>query len=69
MAFSNHISKYSASHYGFLVFRGANGDLSCILERTGQKVSVTGIDDNELPDLDMVTCAAPIQTNHGNAHA
>ena len=28
-------------------------------------VSVTGIDDHELPGLDIATCAALIQTNHG----
>ena len=52
MAFSYHISKHSASSYGSLVDRGANGGLAGadvhILERTGRKVSVTGIDDHEL---------------------
>ena len=28
-------------------------------------VSVTGIDNHELPGLDIVTCAALVQTNHG----
>ena len=36
--------------------------------RTGRKVSVTGIDDHELPGLDIVTCAALIQTNHGKVN-
>ena len=36
-----------------------------VLERTGRKVSVTGIDDFELLGLDIVTCVALIQTNHG----
>ena len=35
------------------------------MERTGRKVSVICIDDHELPDLDIVTCVALIQTNHG----
>ena len=36
-----------------------------ILERTGRTVSVTGIDNHELPGLDIVTCAALLHTNHG----
>ena len=34
-------------------------------ERTGRTVSVTGIDNHELPGLDIVTCAALLHTNHG----
>ena len=33
-----------------------------------RKVSVTGIDDHELPGLDIVTCVALIQTNHGKVN-
>ena len=51
---------------------GVNGGLAGtdvhILERTGRKVSVTGIDDHELPRLDIVTCVALIQTNHGKVN-
>ena len=50
----------------------ANGGLGGVdvhvLERTGRKVSVTGIDDHELPGLDIVTCVALIQTNHGKVN-
>ena len=67
MASTYHISKHSASSYGSLVDRRANGGLAGadvrVLERTGRKVSVTGIDDHELPGLDIVTCVALIQTN------
>ena len=69
MTSTYHISEQSASSYGSLVDRGANGGLAgagvCVLERTGRKVSVAGKDDHELPGLDIVTCAALIQTNHG----
>ena len=69
MASTYHVSKHSASSFGSLVDRGANGGLAGaevhVLERTGRKVSVTGIDDHELPGLDIVTCVALIQTNHG----
>ena len=64
-----HVSKHSSSHYGSLIDRGANGGLAGsdvrILERTGRTVSVTGIDNHELPGLDIVTCAALLHTNHG----
>ena len=64
-----HVSKHSSSHYGSLIDRGANGGLAGsdvrILERTGRMVSVTGIDNHELPGLDIVTCAALLHTNHG----
>ena len=63
MASTYHISKHSASSFGSLVDRGANGGLARadvhVLERTGRKVSVTGID--ELPVLDIVTCVSFIQ--------
>ena len=36
-----------------------------ILKRTGRSVSVTGINNHELPGLDIVTCAAVLHTNHG----
>ena len=64
-----HVSKHSSSHYGSLIDRGANGGLAGsdvrILERTGRTVSVTGIDNHELPGLDIVTCAALLHTNNG----
>ena len=63
---------HSASSYGSPVDRGANGSLAGadvqILESTGRKVSVTGTDDHEVPDLDIVTCVALIQTNHGKVN-
>ena len=63
------MSKHSSSHYGSLIDRGANGGFAGsdvrILERTGRTVSVTGIDNHELPGLDIVTCAALLHTNHG----
>ena len=63
------MSKHSSSHYGSLIDRGANGGLAGsavrILERAGRTVSVTGIDNHELPQLDIVTCAALLHTNHG----
>ena len=64
-----HVSKHSSSQNGSLIDRGANGGLVGsdvrVLERTGRCVSVTGIDNHELPVLDIVTCAALLHTNHG----
>ena len=64
-----HVSKHSSSHYGSVIDRRANGSLAGsvvrILERTGRTVSVTAIDNHELPGLDIVTCAALLHTNHG----
>ena len=64
-----HVSKHSSSHYGSLIDRGANGVLAGsdvrILERIGRTVSVTGIGNHELPELDIVPCAALLNTNHG----
>ena len=64
-----HVSKHSSSHYGTLIDRGAYGGLAGsdvrILERIGRTVSVTGIGNHEIPGLDIVTCAALINTNHG----
>ena len=72
MASTYHISKHSASSYGSLVDRKANGGLAgadvCVLERPSRKVSVTGIDGHELPGLDIVICVALIQTNHGKVN-
>ena len=64
-----HVSKHSTSHYGSLIDWGAKGGLAGsdvrILERTGRTVTVTGIDNHDLPGLDIVTCDALLHTNHG----
>ena len=55
----SHVSKHSSSPYGSLIDRGANGGLAGsdvrILETTGRIVSVTSIDNHELPGLHIVT--------------
>ena len=64
-----HVSKHSSSHFGSLIDMGAIGGLAGsdvrILERTGRTASDTGIDNHELPGLDIGTCAALLHTNHG----
>jgi hypothetical protein len=52
-----------------LVDRGANGGLAGadmkVLNKTGRKVNICGIDNHELTGLDIVTCASMYDTNHG----
>ncbi|KAL7570415.1 hypothetical protein ACA910_017249 [Epithemia clementina (nom. ined.)] len=52
-----------------LVDRGANGGLAGddmrILHKTGRKVAISGIDNHEVNNLDIVTCASMFDTNKG----
>ena len=63
-----HVSKHSSSHFGSLIDRGVNGGLADsdvrILEGTGRTISVTAIGNHELPGLDIITCAALLNTNY-----
>ena len=67
--FTYHIAQASQAKHGSLVDRGANGGLAGsdvrILSRFSRKCTVTGIDSHELQGLDVVQCAALVQTNHG----
>ncbi|KAL7576077.1 hypothetical protein ACA910_000859 [Epithemia clementina (nom. ined.)] len=69
MAAHYHVAHAQASRFGSLVDRGANGGLAgadvCILSRSKRKISVSGIGNHELSNLDIVTCAGIINTNHG----
>ena len=67
--FTYHIAQASQAKHGSLVDRGANCGLAGsdvrILSRSSRKCTVTGIDSHELQGLDVVQCAALVQTNHG----
>ena len=67
--FTYHIAQASQAQHGSLVDRGATGGLAGsdvrILSRSSRKCTVTGIDSHELQGLDVVQCAALVQTNHG----
>ena len=67
--FTYHVAQGSQAKHGSLVDRGANGGLSgsdvTILSRSSRKCTVTGIDSHELQGLDVVQCAALVETNHG----
>ena len=66
--FTYHIAQASQVKHGSLVDRGANGGLAGsdvrILSRPSRKC-ITGIDSHELQCLDVVQCAALVETNHG----
>ena len=67
--FTYHVAHASQAKHGSLVDRGANGGLAGsdvrILSRSSRKCTVTGIDSHELQCLDVVQCAALVETNHG----
>ena len=64
-----HIAQASQAKHGSQVGRGANGGLAGsdvrILSRSSRKCTVTRIDRHELQGLDVVQCAALVETNHG----
>ena len=64
-----HVAQAQNSKHGSLVGRGANGGLAGsdvrILGTSSRKCTVTGIDNHEIPGLDLVQCAALVETNHG----
>ena len=64
-----HVAQAKQAKHGSLVDRGANGGLAGsdvrILSTSPRKCTVTGIDNHEIPGLDLVQCAALVQTNHG----
>ena len=67
--FTYHIAQASQAKHGSLVDRGANGGHAGsdvrILSISSRKCTVTGIDSHELQGLDVVQCAALVETNHG----
>ena len=67
--FTYHIAQASQAKHGSLVDRGANGGLAGsdvrILSRSSKKCTVNGIHSHELQGLDVVQCAALVETNHG----
>ena len=66
--FTYRVAQASQAKHGSLVDRGANGGLAGsdvrILSRSSRKCTVTGIDSHELQGLDVVQCAALLETNH-----
>ena len=69
--FTYHIAQASQDKHGLLVDEGANGGLAGsdvrIHSRSSRKCTLTGIDSHEIQGLDVVQCAALVETNHGIA--
>ena len=67
--FTYHIAQASQAKHGSLVDRRANNSLAGsdvrILSRSCRKCTVTGIDSHELQGLDVVQCAALVETYYG----
>ena len=67
-----HVAQASQGKHGSLVDRGAKGGLAGsdvrILSRSSRKCTVTGIDSHELQGLDVVQCAALVETIHGRVN-
>ena len=64
-----HVAQANQAKHGSLVDRGAKGSLAGshvrVLSTSSRKCTVTGIDNHEIPGLDLVHCVALVQTNHG----
>ena len=67
--YTYHVAQASQAKHGSLVDRGANGGLAGsdvrILSRSSRKCTVTGIDSHELQSIDVVQCAALVDSHHG----
>ena len=66
--YTYNVAKASQAKHGSLVDRAANGGLAGsdvrVLSRSSRKCTVTGIDSHEVQGLDVVQCAAIVETNH-----
>ena len=64
-----HVAQAKQAKHGSLVDRGANGGLAGsdvrVLSTSSRKCTVTSIYNHEILGLDLVQCAALVQTNHG----
>ena len=67
--YTDHVAPDSQAKHGSLVDRGANGGLAGsdvrILSRSSSKCTVTSIESYELEGLDVVQCAALVESNPG----
>ena len=63
-----HVAQAKQAQHGSLLDRGANGGLAVsderILSESSRKCTVTGIDQHQINGLDIVQCAALVNTNH-----
>ena len=67
----HHVAQANQAKHGSLVDRGARGLASSdvrVLSTSCRKSTVTGIENHEIPGLDLLQCAALVQTNHGTVN-
>ena len=64
-----HVAQDNQAMHGPFVDRGANGGLAGsdvrVLNTSPTQCTVTGLDNHEIPGLDIVQCVALVNTNHG----
>ena len=64
-----HVAQANQAKHGSLFDRGANSGLAGsdvrVLSTSPRKCTVTGIDNHEIPGLDLVQCDALVDTHHG----
>ena len=64
-----HVAQAKQAQQGSFVDRGANGGLEGsdvrVLSKSSRKCTVTGTDQHQINGLDIVHCAALVNTNHG----
>ena len=64
-----HIAQAKQAQHSSLVDRGANGGLAGsdvrVLSTSSRKYTVTGVDQHQINGLDIVQCAALVNTSHG----
>ena len=64
-----HVAQANQLQHTSFVDRGANGGLAGsdvrVFNTSSRQCTVTGIDNHEIPGLDIVQCAALVSTNYG----
>ena len=67
-----HVAQAKQAQHGSLLDRGANGGLAGsdvrVPSNSSRKCTVTGIDQHQINGLDIVQCAALVNTNHGQVN-
>ena len=64
-----HVAQANQAMHQYIVDRGANGGLAGsdvrVLNTSSRQCTVIGINNHEIPELDIVQCAALVNSNHG----
>ena len=67
--YQSHNAQCAKANVGLLIDHGCNGGIAgddvCVLCLSDWKVNVTGIEDHQMSDLNIGSCAGITKTNHG----